>query len=202
MPRDIATRPSAPRYTFSSAAVVQNADQNTIYACHSITFPQASTTALSTMSFGGTPSSRMILSSCSADWASSALAQAVIAEAKHCWFGLHPRRQDKVAEGNGWGTGLKERPGLRKGSRENINLMACSRMAPIHFSTRTTRRRKKLRKKSRHHNHQYLGPSRRISSIRARAFSCARVGLASGAAAAIGFSPPCPPPSQAGQNHA
>lgn len=203
MPRDIATRPSAPRYTFSSAAVVQNADQNTIYAFHSITFPQASTTALSTMSFGGTPSSRMILSSCSADWASSALAQAVIAEAKHCWFGLHPRCQGQGGRGQRVGYGVKRAPRAKKRLARKYKpdgLLSDGSHTFLHEND--TKTIEALRKKSRDHNHQYLGPSRRISSIRARAFSCARVGLASGAAAAIGFSPPCPPPSQAGQNHA
>lgn len=66
------------------------------------------------MSFGGTPSSRMILSSCSADWASSALAQAVIAEAKHCWFGLHPRRQGQGGRGQRMGYGVKRAPRAKK----------------------------------------------------------------------------------------
>lgn len=67
-----------------------------------ITFPQASTAALSTTSFGGTPSSRMSLSSRSAERGSSALAQAVIAEPKHCWFGLRARRRGaKVIESMG-----------------------------------------------------------------------------------------------------
>lgn len=94
-----------PVYSYLSGACVETTntfqhtslvDDYNVAPSSKLTLPQASTAALSTTSFGSTPSSRMMASILNASRGARARAHAVIADPKHCWLGLLTRSRVTV----------------------------------------------------------------------------------------------------------